>query len=325
MIRRLFLSDSLILLLVTAYFVAMIPLVPGWLSVASLGNVLTATLPLLVIAVGQMFVLIIAGIDLSIIAVIGLASVVGASIMSGDSGFLAGSSLATPTAILAMLLTGALIGLLNGLSVVQLRMPSFMVTLATGTFFAGLAIWYNVFHTSTSSIAGLPSTFTAIAGEPIRYVPNFMWIAICLALLAHFLLTRTVFGRSLYAIGINPLTARVSGVRVKSVSVMAYVLCGLYASAGAIMYTAQQETGDPEMGQRILLDVIGAAVIGGTSLFGGKGWVLWTIFGVLFLTFIDTSLTMLGMSDAFVRISKGGVILFAATLDAVRSRLISRA
>jgi ribose/xylose/arabinose/galactoside ABC-type transport system permease subunit len=321
-LRRLLLSDSLILLLCAAYFLIMIPLVPNWTSVASMSNVLQAMLPLFVVAVGQMFVLIIAGVDLSVTAIVGLVAVVGASIMTSNGGYLAGHALAMPVAVLAMLVTGTFIGLINGVSVAWGRMPPFMVTLATGMFFAGAAIWYNVFHTETSSIAGLPRSFTALANDSIPRVPNFLWLVAVAGLVAHMLLRHTVFGRELYAVGLNREAARVSGVRVQRTIVGAFVICAVFAAIGGVVYTAQLETGDPRMGQRILLDVIGAAVIGGTSLFGGKGAVVWTFFGVLFLTLIDASLAMLGIADAYVLVAKGAVILFAATLDAVRHRLL---
>ena len=114
LLRRLLLSDSLILMFCAVYFVSMIPIVPNWITAASLGNILQAMLPLFVVAVGEMFVLIIAGVDLSITAVIGMAAVVGASVMTSDGGYLGGHVLATPGAIVAILTIGVLIGLING-------------------------------------------------------------------------------------------------------------------------------------------------------------------------------------------------------------------
>ena len=194
MLRRLLLSDRLILVFCAAHFVCMIPIVPNWTTAASLGNILQAMLPLFIVAVGQMFVLIIAGIDLSVTAVIGMAAVVGASVMTGDGGYLGGHDMAMPGAIVAMLTIGILIGLINGVSVAWCRMPPFMVTLASSVFFSGAAIWYNVFHTETNSIASLPQAFTALANEPIRWIPNFLWLVAGSALLAHLLLRHTVFG-----------------------------------------------------------------------------------------------------------------------------------
>jgi ribose/xylose/arabinose/galactoside ABC-type transport system permease subunit len=101
----------------------------------------------------------------------------------------------------------------------------------------------------------------------------------------------------------------------------AYVICGLCAGIAAVVYTARLETGTPVLGQRILLDVVGAAVIGGVSLFGGKGKVIWVVFGALFLTVVDKGLSLLGLSLASMFAIKGGVILAAAIADAQRQRL----
>jgi ribose/xylose/arabinose/galactoside ABC-type transport system permease subunit len=321
MIRRLLASDNLVCILCVVWFLAMGWVVEGWLSIRNLSNILITMLPLLVIAIGQMFVMVTAGIDLSVTAIVAMASVVGASVMTASGGPLTDSAFAVPLAVLAMLLVGITVGTINGLSVSRLRMPPFMVTLATQIFFVGAATWYPHWFAGSSSIADLPKAFVALAQEPVPLLPNMLWISLTLAVAAHFVLAKTVLGRSLYAVGINPGVARVSGLRVERTLLLAYIICGFYAAVGAIMYTALQETGDPKLGSLSkLLDVIGAAVIGGTSLSGGKGKVVWTVFGVLLLVLIDTSLAMQGLSEEIVMISKGTVILLAATLDAVRTR-----
>ena len=111
-------------------------------------------------------------------------------------------------------------------------------------------------------------------------------------------------------------------VPVRRVVFWAYVICGACAGIAAILYTARLETGSPVLGQRILLDVVGAAVIGGVSLFGGKGKVIWVVFGALFLTVVDKGLSLLGLSLASVFAIKGGVILLAAIVDAQRQRFM---
>jgi ribose transport system permease protein len=298
----------------------MIPVVPGWTSTWSMANLLTTILPLVVVAVGQMIVLISAGIDLSMTAVIAFASVVGASIMS-NAGFLPNSSFAVPIAIFAMLAVGALIGGVNGVSVAWLRMPPFLVTLATGMFFSGAAILYTSKVSETTSIAGLPDSFRLLTREPVPFMPNHLWLTLLVLVAVGILLQRTVFGASLFAVGMNRTTARVSGIQVERTILLAYVISGMLAAVGAMMLTAQQETGDPKLAATKLLDIIGATVIGGTSLFGGKGRIVLTVFGVLFLVLIDTSLTMQGLSDEVVMVCKGTVILVAAILDSLRSRL----
>ena len=156
-----------------------------------------------------------------------------------------------------------------------------------------------------------------------------LWIAASIAGVAawaaHFALSRTLYGRWLYAIGHNPRAALVSGVPVKHVAFTAYVLSGLLAGLASILFTAGLETGNPEMARDNLLDVVGAVVIGGTSLYGGKGRIVGTVFGVLFLALVDNSLNLLGLNFYTVTMVKGGVILAAALLDALRNKfLVSR-
>jgi ribose/xylose/arabinose/galactoside ABC-type transport system permease subunit len=137
-------------------------------------------------------------------------------------------------------------------------------------------------------------------------------------------LQHTLYGRWLFAIGLNPRAAEVSGVPVRKVVFWAYVISGGCAGLASVLYTGRLETGSPVMGQRVLLDVVGAAVIGGVSLFGGRGKVLWTVYGALFLTVVDKGLQLLGLSLASVFAVKGGVILMAAIIDAQRQRLVAR-
>ncbi|RHA44671.1 ABC transporter permease [Cellulomonas rhizosphaerae] len=324
LLRHLLFSEYLVLYLSVLYFVAVLPLVPEMASAEVLGNILSDMLPLLVVAIGQTFVLIVAGIDLSVTSVLAMASVVGASVMTGDGGYLAGSALAVPGAMAAMLTVGLAIGAFNGLCITRFGMPAFIVTLTTMMFFSGAAIWYTTFHTETSSIANLPAGFVALGQGSAGGLPNALWVVLAVGVAAHLLLARTVLGRRLYACGQNRRAAAVSGVPVPRVVLAAFVISGGCAAVASILYTGRLETGTPILGQAILLDIIGAVVIGGTSLFGGKGKVLWTLFGVLFLVLIDTSLKMLGMSLFSVFAIKGAVILLAAVIDALRTRFAAR-
>jgi len=241
---------------------------------------------------------------------IALTSVVGGMVMNGDSGWLRSQLLAAPFAALLMLLLGALIGAGNGLAVARLRMPAFMVTLTTMMLLSGLAIWL----TKSKNISALPNAFTMLGSR--------LWLALLIAAsiagIAQLMLSRSLFGRWVHSVGHNPQTARVSGVPVDGVIISAYIMSGLCAAASSVLYTARLETASPVLGQRILLDVIGATVIGGTSLFGGRGKVLWTFFGVLFLTLLDNALNLLGLSHFIIMIVKGAVILLAALLDVGR-------
>ncbi|WP_102127485.1 ABC transporter permease [Deinococcus planocerae] len=337
---RLLLSEYFVLYLTLAYFVALLPFIPVMGTPGNLENVLSNVWPLLAVAVGQTFVLIVAGIDLSQTAVMSLTSVVSAAFMTTalqavqfsssplwgwflreSGGPLGGTGLGVVVGILAMLLAGALIGLINGLSITRLRMPPFMVTLVTVTFFAAFALWL----TKSENIINLPGAYTAIGTEGFGALSYALLISGGLAVLAHLLLSRTVLGRWLYATGANAVTARVSGVPVDRVVVFAYVFSGVCAAVGSLLYSTRLQMGRPTLGADLLLDVIGATVIGGTSLFGGKGKVLWTFFGVLFFVLLSNSLNLLNLNSYAVSIVKGAVILLAAGLDVARTRLARRA
>ena len=318
---RLVLSEYAVLILAAAYVLAVAPFVPEMLSATVAGNLLGDMMPLLLVAMGQTFVLIVAGIDLSVTAIVSMSAVVGASVMTGTGGYLAGSALAVPGAIAAMLGVGAGIGAINGLSVTRLNMPPFIATLATRMFFAGAAIWYVTFHSPSSSIAGLPRVFTDFASTRVAGIPLTVALALAVGTAAHLALAHSRFGRSAYAVGTNREAARVSGVPVERTIVACFVVSGLCGSLAAMIYASRMQTGSPIAGANILLDVIGAVVIGGTSLFGGKGKILWTVFGVLFLVILDTSLKLLGASLFAIYIIKGSVILFAAIVDTLRNRL----
>jgi ribose/xylose/arabinose/galactoside ABC-type transport system permease subunit len=304
-------SEYAVFFLSAVYFLACSAFVPDFASTENVGNICANLLPLLLVAIGQTFVLIAGGIDLSVTATIALSSVSGALVMSGDNGWLAGSLWALPVGLATMLLMGALVGWLNGAAITQFKMPAFIVTLTTMMFFGGLAVWL----TQSKTIYNLPPSFNAIGKGALASVS----VTMLLAIAAHFALDRTLFGRWLYAVGYNARTAEVSGVPLSQTITLAYVVCGVCAAIASVLYTGRMETGSPVMGQRILLDVIGATVIGGTSLFGGKGKVLWTIGGVLFITLIDNSLNLLNLSHFTIMMVKGGVILLAALFDRLRS------
>jgi ribose/xylose/arabinose/galactoside ABC-type transport system permease subunit len=299
-LRRILSSEHLVLYLSCLYFLVFWPLTPGLASSDNLLNILSNLLPLLVVAIGQTFVLVTGGIDLSVTAVIALASVLGATVMTGHHP-LPGGAFAVG------------MGLANGSVITLFRMPPFIVTLTMMMFGNGFAIWF----TQSQNIANLPAGFKVIGMN--------VWLSLLVTgmvtIAAHITLSRTLLGRWLYAVGHNARAALISGVPVAGIILIAYLVSGLCAAMASVLYTGRLETGSPVLGQRILLDVIGAAVIGGTSLFGGKGKILWTVYGVLFITLIDNSLTLLSLSHFTIMIIKGAVILLAALIDTARNRL----
>jgi len=225
-------------------------------------------------------------------------------------GWLAGHPLAVPAALVLMWALGALSGGINGFCITRLRMPPFMVTLTTMMFWSGLA----VLSTESKNIAGLPPAFLALGQRlPVALAVAGLFVGAAYVLLRHGLV-----GRWLQALGYNARTAEVSGVPMHLAVTASYVLSGLSAATAAILLTSRLETGSPVMGQTMMLDVVGAAVIGGTSLFGGRGSVAWSLSGAFFLTLMDNMLSLRGLPYHQIMVIKGVVILGAAGLDVLR-------
>ncbi len=309
---RLFLSEYLVLGLTVLLFIALAPFTPGLATSASLLNILGYLLPLFIVAIGMTLVMITGGNDLSVTSIIALTSVVGAKLMSENTG-----AFATPLGVGVMLALGAGLGAVNGALVTLLRLPAFIVTLASMMFLSGFAVWL----TQSKNIYGLPASFLSLGQQ----LPIALSITVVLTVCVHLLLRCTVYGRWLYATGQNATAAHISGVPVRAMTCAVYVASGFCAALAAVMLTGRLETGSPVLGREILLDIIGATVVGGTSLFGGKGRIAWTFFGVLFLTVLDNALNLLSLSQFSITMTKGAVILFAAVLDATRQRFARQA
>ena len=288
---------------------------PGFFTVNNTWNLLYNLLPLLVIALGQTYVMITAGIDLSITSIIAVSSVTGGYLMSSDTAIF-NSPESLIFGILGMLLAGISIGTLNGIAVARFGMPAFMVTLTTMMLFSGLAIWL----TQSQNIYNLPKAFVNMPYRSLMGIPVPVYLGLFVLGLSYFLLNKTLLGEWIYAVGLSMETSRISGVKVERTIIFVYAFSGFCAAIGAIFYTARLETGSPVMGQNILLDVIGAVVIGGTSLFGGKGKIIWTFFGAFFMVLLDNSLNLIGLSFFLIMIVKGSVILLAALLNAYREK-----
>ena len=334
--QRLLLSEYFVLYLTIVYILVLTPFIPRIFHPWNIQNLMSNTWPLLAVAIGQTFVLIIAGIDLSQTSVMALSSVVGAMIMTTgvdpilfqkspmwgiligeNGGILAGSVLAVPVGVLAMLAVGLLIGFWNGISVAHFRMPPFIVTLVSMMLFSAVTI----FLPKSENIRNLPDAYLNISKSAGGFFSLSLVIAVALAVFAHLLLSRTLFGRRLYAVGINTRASEISGVPTKRVIITAYMISSLCAVIAAILYSSRLEMGRPTLGNTLLLDIVGANIIGGMSLAGGKGKITWTFFGVFFFIILANTLNLLNLSFYIIDIVKGSVILVAALLDVTRNRI----
>ncbi|NJR13189.1 MAG: ABC transporter permease [Phyllobacteriaceae bacterium] len=354
---RLLSSEYFILYVTIAYVIVLASFIPSLLSPQNIVNILSNTWPLLIVAIGQTFVLAIAGIDLSQGAVIGFTSVIGAMliatganpvildqapiwgvVLTEQGGLFHGMALAVPLGIVAMLAAAAIIGLLNGYAVAVIGMPAFMTTLVTMLIIGALAIYlplsYNIEKLPEAYIAlgkgdvvsvyfGAKDTSQIARREIYSFITYPMAIAISVAVSAHILLNRTVFGRQVLAVGANRRAAEISGVPVRKIIITVFVISACCAAIASVLYSARLGAGRPTLGAgTFLLDIIGAAVIGGTSLFGGKAKIKWTFFGVLFFVILSNSLSFMNLTAFQVDMVKGGVIALAAYLDVIRSSFL---
>jgi ribose/xylose/arabinose/galactoside ABC-type transport system permease subunit/ABC-type sugar transport system substrate-binding protein len=294
------------------------------LSITTLYDVLLAMLPLAILVAGQMLVLLIGQIDLSMTAVMAVSSIVSAAVMTryasgvGDPG-------ATLLGVLSFIAIGTAMGLFNGICHAIWRVPSFIATLAVMMAGSGAAVWYASTVSDTISIGGLPRAFRFIGYGSTFGMPVALVLSGGILAIAHLVLSRTLAGRWMYALGHNREAARISGVPVRGVAIGVFAASGFCAGLASLIYTSRIETGLPTLGDNMLLDIVGAAVIGGVSLFGGRANVWMVLAGAAFLSALDKSLQLLGMSLFVVLAVKGCAILVAAMWDASWVRRARRA
>lgn len=258
-----------------------------------------------VLACGMMFVIIAGGIDLSAGSVVALSGVVAAYLAQ-----MQGIPIILP--ILGALGTGALIGLINGFGAAYAELPPFIITLATMSIVRGTALILS----GGSPVFGLQEKFEGIAGISIaNVIPILVLYFLLIAVFSGFILNKTVFGRHVYAIGGNSITAKVSGINVKSMLLRVYIICGVFSGIAGLLIASRTMQGSPTVGVGYEMDAIAAVVIGGVSMSGGSGKWYGTIIGALLLALISNGLDILGVSSNFQQIIKGIIIAVAVYLD----------
>jgi len=263
--------------------------------------------PLALVAIGQTIVVLIGGLDLSVGSVLTLSLVLGAGLAHGRNDLL-------PLACLACLVLGAAIGTVNGLLVVGLRLPPLITTLATATIAEGAA-WV---YTNGAPNGSMPGILQFAANGRWGIVPVADMIVAVVFLLALALLTRTVFGRRLYAMGANLRTAQLTGIRTEVITVVAYLLCGLLASAGGLLLGGYIAVGSLKAGEAYVLNSLAVVLIGGTSLSGGEGGVPGTLVGVAIFAVLTALLIQLGVPIALRSVLLAMIVIVSAVLQGRR-------
>jgi len=262
-----------------------------------------------VVAVGMTFVLIVAGIDLSVGSVLGFGgAVLGVCLVDYN--------LPLSVSLFACLGGGILCGLVNGFVTVRWGIPSFIVTLGMLEIARGGS--YLITDSRTKYIGAVvePIADTTFLGLSLPFL-----LALLIVVAGQLVLSRSVFGRYVVAIGTNEEAVRLSGIDPRRIKLVVFTLCGFLASVGSVLHTARLQSADPNAGYGMELQAIAAVVIGGTSLMGGRGSVVGSFFGVLIIAVLGTGLAQVGAQEPTKRLITGCVIVAAVILDHYRRRL----
>jgi ribose transport system permease protein len=284
-------------------------LTPHFLTVSNLLNIVQQTSINAIVAAGMTFVIISGGIDLSVGSILALSGVVlGWVLMWNQPPMLTG--------VVAALAVGTLCGLINGVLISIGRLPAFIATLGMMSVARGAALMF----TEGRPISGFEEQYRWIATGSIGFVPMPVIVMVVVYAVAHFVLTRTTFGRYVYAIGGNEEATRLSGVSVRFHKTAVYCVSGLMSGVAAIVLTARLNSAQPIAGMMYELDAIAATVIGGTSLLGGQGSLGGTLVGALIMGVLRNGLNLLGVSSFLQQIVIGVVIVVAVLVDTTLKR-----
>ncbi|MFV0425541.1 MAG: ABC transporter permease [Beutenbergiaceae bacterium] len=295
-----------LLALILAGFIA----TPDFLTGPNAIIILRQTALVGIVAVGMTFVILTAGIDLSVGSIVGLTAFLVAWCVATGYGPL--------VSIIVGILLGALLGALNGIGVVLTKVPPFVMTLGMMTMARGLALTLS--SGRPLSLGAEAEGFRWLGAGTVVGIPVPVLIFIVVVALAGFTLKYTGFGRAVYAVGDSPEAARLSGINVRQTTFMVYVIAGLLAGLTGAIYVSRLTVGEPTAGSSLELDAIAIVVIGGTSLFGGQGRIWGTVVGALIITVLANILDLLAVSPFTQQIVKGAIVVLAVIFERIQNR-----
>ena len=304
-------SPNVILLVAGIIFVLVVSLtVKNFLSFRNITNVTVQISSTGLMAIGLTFVIITGGIDLSLPTVMALSAILGCSVMVKTQNIAIG--------VIVILTVALSIGCFIGFSIAKLKMVPLIVTLAVGTMALGTSNWF----TAARSISGMPEEYSKIfAGSLFGLIPIPAVILLVVAIIMHTILSKSIFGRQLFQVGVNENTARVNGVNTTRIIFSIYVISGFTAGLAGIVASARLNSAGPSMGpQNMFMDIVAAVVIGGASVSGGKGGIPGTIIGSIFMGVISNIVNLLGLEYFMILLVKGAIIITVAYFDILRNR-----
>ena len=303
--KRIRLADYIIILAIVLEVVVFALLAPQFLSLDNAVNIGLSLAIIGILAVGMTAVILTGGIDLSVGSIVALAGVLSA-LTAQKTGFVVAG-------ILAAILLGAISGAFTGIAVAQFRVPPFVVTLAWLTIGRGLAF----IITNGRSIGDLPENFGWLGRARLSGLPMPVLVMLTVFAIGWFVLTQTTLGRYIYAVGGNREAAFLAGVNVNRTTFLVFLLYGVFVVIAGATLAARLGAGVPNSGVQYELDVIAAVVVGGTSLTGGRGSVIRTLWGAIFIGVLNNGLNLAGIDPYMQKVAFGCVILLAVLADQI--------
>jgi ribose transport system permease protein len=289
---------------------------PTFLNQENILNIASQVVVISLLAVGMTMVIITGGIDLSVGSLVALSAVVCSYRIRASGGVDAGTGAMIASAAMGVGIC-ALLGLVSGAFITTFKLPAFIATLGMMQIASGVAKIVS----KGESIYSIPDTFTSLGrGAGVFGIPNAVLLMVFVYLIAHVAMSKTTFGRYVYATGGNMEAARLSGVRTNMIQLLVYTISGAMAGLGGIVVTSQLKAGAPTYGLMYELYAIAAVVVGGTSLIGGSGKILGTLIGALIIAVIQNGMNLTGIQSYTQQVVLGLVILAAVTIDMVRRR-----
>ena len=280
---------------------------PYFLTTGNLSNILVQASVIALLAGGQTFVILTGGVDLAVGALTALCGAVAGHMMIK-------LGMSVEWAVLAAVAIGAAVGLFNGYLVAFVGIPSFIVTLG------GLTLWRGLAFEATGGFdnAGMPDPLPFIGYGEMLGVPMPIVISALYFMVMSFVLSSTKLGRYVYAMGSNEMGARQVGINIKAYKLAVYVVCGLSCALGAIVLMARMDSSSGKMAQMFELDAIAAVILGGTSLFGGRGSIWGSLLGAVLITMVRNGMNLLEISQFKQMMAIGAVVIVAVWIDVIR-------
>lgn len=299
-----FLEEWTILILLLALFVLCSVFVDRFFQIGNLMNIARQISFLAIVALGEFFVILIAQIDMSIGWTIGLTSVLLAGLVSRND---------APLGVALVLVFGVaiVIGIINGLLSIVGKVPSFIATLVTMNVLMGLSYLYS----RGIPISGLPRQLNYLGMGYLFGIPVPVYLMVLVTALCYVFTNHTELGRSFYAVGGNAEAAKLSGINVRFVGVLAFVISAVLATVGSIGLTAKTMAGTAALGGDMLFDVFTVVVLGGTSLYGGKGNVIGVVLAALLIGVISNAMVLMGIDTYYQWIVKGAILISVVLID----------